>query len=167
MAIGDTHSSVRRLKDVEGIIATCDIGGFDLSSGSLGASDPCHGSATLSARALRGRWGATIEYAHTSWGRRVSRLLVRNVAGAPVGGYALIGRVMVDSGQAGFFDVAVEGDLAGALYDGICSRTCSREQGGVVNGGAFAASGYGDGSYDVSVRRDADGLIVEAVIDFM
>ena len=82
--------------------------------------------------------------------------------------------VGVDSGQVGFFDerlyplnpVAI-GSTLESFYEPICELTGSDEQFGVLAFGVVSSSGYGDGSYDCFTVRNAEGLLVEAVIIFI
>lgn len=90
--------------------------------------------------------------------------------------------VGVDSGQAGFFDLAQyvglfanpEEDKRGmrvdhsAFYRQICELTLSEtEQFGVVPFGVVTRSGYGDGGYNLFVKRDEMGQMVGAMIVFI
>lgn len=92
--------------------------------------------------------------------------------------------VGVDSGQAGFFDLApfkAQSETAiengsynqdtehGKFYRSICEQT-SNESGdsfAIVPFGAASSSGYGDGDYSLYVLRDKDGLVIEAIIIFI
>lgn len=144
-----------------------EIGTFELKSGLMGVGDPCHDGSSSTFDALNGEWRVVVEYSTTKWGRRVKSLLVSNTEGRPVGSYEKIGLVHVDSGQAGFFDSEIEDLLSEQYYDEICDITGTTNQGGSIGRGAFSSTGYGDGSYDVSVRRDANGKVTEAVIDYV
>jgi hypothetical protein len=89
----------------------------------------------------------------------------------------------VDSGQAGIFDLKkyrrdefVDGKITfdrgvdepgEKFYAKCCDVTLSKEQVGVVNGGAVSSSGYGDGSYRCFVLKDADDKIFGVKISFI
>lgn len=92
--------------------------------------------------------------------------------------------VGVDSGQAGFFDLepfaaqsATQEENGGynqdtehgKFYRSIYEQTSEGEPAavGIVPFGAASSSGYGDGSYNLYVLRDKDGLVIEAVIVFI
>jgi len=144
-----------------------ELGEFMLTSGTMGAGDPCYGGASQSFPALSGLWEVAVEYTEDRWGRRVKNLLASNKGGRPVGSYMKIGFINVDSGQAGFFDIKIEDLLNEEYYDRICNLTLSSNQGGTIEFGGFSSTGYGDGSYDLSVRFDENGKATEAVIDFI
>lgn len=92
--------------------------------------------------------------------------------------------VGVDSGQAGFFDLAsfkAQSETAiengnynqdtehGKFYRSICEQTSneSGESFAIVPFGAASSSGFGDGGYGLYFLRDKDGLVVEAIIIFI
>ena len=91
--------------------------------------------------------------------------------------------VGVDSGQAGFFDVAeyakaledrTDGSRADkanskfeAFYDSVCNLTLDDKSFGVVPFGCVSSSGYGDGGYNCYVRRNDHGQAIEAIIVFI
>jgi hypothetical protein len=82
--------------------------------------------------------------------------------------------VGVDSGQAGFFDLALFAQMCASepvkdkFYDEICALTCETDgQWGVHPVGAVSSTGYGDGSYTCLVRRDEELKLIEAVIVYL
>jgi hypothetical protein len=82
--------------------------------------------------------------------------------------------VGVDSGQAGFFDLALFDQMCGSpplkdkFYDEVCALTCDTEgQWGVHPVGTVSSTGYGDGSYTCLVRRDEELKLVEAIIVYL
>lgn len=92
--------------------------------------------------------------------------------------------VGVDSGQAGFFDVAKyalsvadkddsrsrrdsQDSTFESFYDSVCNLTLEDKQFGVVAFGTVSSSGYGDGSYDCYFRRNDVGEVIEAVIVYL
>lgn len=97
----------------------------------------------------------------------------------------------VDSGQAGFFestgyrnmslfgkdkpvchpmflpeDVTVENYQEEYFY-GVCCNITLNDQAGVFPGGAVSTSGFGDGSYDLFVRKNQDGKITALKLVFI
>jgi len=92
--------------------------------------------------------------------------------------------VGVDSGQAGFFDVAKyalsvadkddsrsrrdsQDSTFEAFYDSVCNLTLEDKSFGVVEFGAVSSSGYGDGGYTCYFRRNSLGEVIEAMITFL
>lgn len=69
--------------------------------------------------------------------------------------------VGVDSGQAGFFDLAAyteaysKPEKRDEFYSQVCGLTLSEEHWGVTPFGAVSSSGYGDGGYNCYVVRRA------------
>lgn len=54
----------------------------------------------------------------------------------------------------------------GMSYNACCHATLSDAQGGQVDLGAAFSTGYGDGLYPVFVKRNAEGRIMQVLIDF-
>lgn len=81
--------------------------------------------------------------------------------------------VGVDSGQAGFFDLAafteINGDktIKDEFYEGVCDLTLSDTQFGAIPFGAVSSTGYGDGGYSLFTRENENDEAVEAIIVFM
>lgn len=93
--------------------------------------------------------------------------------------------VGVDSGQAGFFDLALYTEALSdksqhqngygqkdskfeTFYDRVCDLTLDDNyQFGAIEFGAASMSGYGDGSYTAFDRRNADGEVIAAFIVFI
>lgn len=89
--------------------------------------------------------------------------------------------VGVDSGQAGFFDVAKyalsvsdksasranRGETFEAFYDSVCNMTLEDKSFGTLHFGCVSSSGYGDGGYDCYFRRNDVGQVIEALIAFI
>lgn len=98
----------------------------------------------------------------------------------------------VDSGQAGFFELdgynntKLFGDKLMPVYPafepkpdddkeqqeidtfyGICCEITLNRKTGVLPYGIVSDSGYGDGSYDLFVRRDTDGLVTAMKLVFI
>lgn len=82
--------------------------------------------------------------------------------------------VGVDSGQAGFFDLALyqqvweSEPVKEKFYDEVCALTCLTEgDWGVHPVGCVSSTGWGDGSYTCLVRRDEELRLIEAIIVYM
>jgi hypothetical protein len=81
--------------------------------------------------------------------------------------------VGVDSGQAGFFDLALFAQMCASeplkekFYDEVCALTLGDESWGVHPVGTVSSSGWGDGSYNCLVRRDEELKAIEAIIIYM
>lgn len=169
------------------IDATSASNTFVISSGALRVTDPCYDATTWCAGSLHdvknGIWQAHVGFhddAH-GWGRRVAYLhIVHGEAQSHFDPHAEFDStwvnsdidVGVDSGQAGFFDLALfnqvcdNGALKDKFYDEICRLTS--EDGGLVHSiGAVSSTGYGDGGYDCLVRRDEAGNVIEAVLIYI
>lgn len=130
-----------------------------------------------------------------SWGIRIGALVAihkdyindplsfRTVKGADIG---------VDSGQAGIFSMETyrndemfkedKSDFYGSYddvqsntyskesgdhwYGHMCDKTLGSEQWGAYDNGVVSSSGYGDGSYDLSVAKH-NGKVVGIAIDYL
>lgn len=82
--------------------------------------------------------------------------------------------VGVDSGQAGFFDLALykqvweSEPVKEKFYDEVCALTCDTDgDWGVHSVGCVSRTGWGDGSYTCLVRRDEELRLIEAIIVYM
>jgi hypothetical protein len=81
--------------------------------------------------------------------------------------------VGVDSGQAGFFDLALYQQVWESeavrekFYDEVCDLTLEDKSWGVHPVGVVSSTGWGDGSYTCLVRRDDAGRAIEAIIIYM
>lgn len=119
------------------------------------------------------------------WKGRVAYLHVRHesVLNEPIDPFSFVRNkeldVGVDSGQAGFFDLAKyaealadkcdskrDGDTVfEKFYDACGENTLGTEQWGVVNGmGVASLTAFGDGSYTLCERRNEAGELIEARI---
>ena len=118
-----------------------------------------------------GEWDAYIDVTDDTggWGRRVEALRLRRVGAFPTGTTVEIGENGVDSGQM----------FAGGLetlpldYEALL-KEYEDEDGEWVNrdslefgGGVVSSTGYGDGVYRVTARRDVDGRIAEVAVLFI
>ncbi|ATW58055.1 hypothetical protein CNR34_00122 [Pseudomonas phage nickie] len=120
------------------------------------------------------------------WSGRVAFLHIRHesVANEPIDPLSFVPnddfQVGVDSGQAGFFDLAPfelvaaqkehKGDTPEheAFYEACGENTLGSEMWGIVQGmGCVSSSGYGDGGYKLCERRNEAGELIEARIVYM
>lgn len=120
------------------------------------------------------------------WSGRVAFLHIRHesVLNEPIDPFSFVPnddfQVGVDSGQAGFFDLAPfelvaaqkehKGDTPEheRFYDACGENTLGSEGWGVVQGmGCVSSSGYGDGGYKLIERRNANGELIEARIVYL
>jgi hypothetical protein len=120
------------------------------------------------------------------WTGRVAFLHIRHesVLNEPIDPLSFVPnddfQVGVDSGQAGFFDLAPfelvaaqkehKGDTPEheRFYEACCENTLGSEGWGVVQGmGAVSSSGYGDGGYKLVERRNEAGELIEARIVYL
>lgn len=157
-----------------------ELGTFEITSGSAIISDPCYTSDTWCSYEIKcqnGQYTASVtKKGAGSWGERIFELEAilstklssynywKDVQEADIG---------VDSGQAGIFDANkycrdefIKGsdfgsepwDCDGPFYSACGSHTLSDKSAGVLSFGAVSASGYGDGSYNLQVLEDENGI---------
>lgn len=119
------------------------------------------------------------------WRGRIAYLHIRHesVRHEPIDPFAFFKnedfQVGVDSGQAGFFDLA-KFELVAAdkdhkdspehedFYEACGQKTLGIESWGTVQGiGAVSSSGYGDGGYTLCERRNEAGELIEARIVYL
>jgi hypothetical protein len=147
------------------------VGTFEVKSGTMMVSDPCYELGTWCQGKLPnvklGTWEASISRRDG----RVAELCVSAV-GSPIGREERATfEVGVDSGQAGFWDLAEfrggqgEADEKGTFYGDACAAT--DEYAGIMPGGVVSSSGYGDGGYVCWFSRDQDGQICTARVTFI
>jgi hypothetical protein len=86
--------------------------------------------------------------------------------------------VVVDSGQAGIFDLEHYFDDSvieeepkfdcdhNKWYRACCEQTLTKMSAGIISFGVVSSSGYGDGSYIVNIIKNNDGKIIAIKIDF-
>ena len=86
--------------------------------------------------------------------------------------------VGVDSGQAGFFNAAnyereahkmVEGDRHSAFYSACMAETLKDDEawGTVMGWGVVSSTGWGDGGYNLFIRRNEEGQMIEGRIVYL
>jgi hypothetical protein len=118
----------------------------------------------------KGEWVAQFERKNCgAWGNRVSRLTVTHSIGGVGADEPADFEVGVDSGQAGVFDDArypTDPDDT-SFYDKCCRLTGSPLRAGVLPFGVVSSSGFGDGGYAATIRRDADGVCYRISIEFI
>jgi len=169
---------------------------FDILSGQVFVSDPCHEANSDCQLVLSnvkiGQWIMKMKKDQRT--NRVSELECfingKSILGSALN-ETLAGKIWVDSGQAGVFDsqyykndfiasgikllspdspIADEKEGAGAVwYSLCCDKTLADEYdgGGTIPFGALASSGWGDGHYDVYIRKTPDEQIVSIRIIFI
>jgi hypothetical protein len=149
-------------------------------SGVMRVSDPCYTPNAWCAGTfpcLSGKWKAEIETSDEGgWGTRVSSLVVRHVSTDEFVDPSEKSEidVGVDSGQCGFYDESAYGtihpvdhDNQSGRYMEMCDLTSTPEQAAVFDSGVVSSSGFGDGSYDLYLHRNDEGLVVAAKIVFI
>jgi hypothetical protein len=157
---------------------------FSVRSGGLCASDPGYQDEEddFVLRAVNGTWFAragihqesprtgVVAYLHVWHEGRAPTVLPENLddlSGNPDFHY-LGENMLVDSGQAGFFD---DESFSGSRsnenwYDGVCRMTADARM-STVGFGAVCSAGYGDGAYPIIVALDGNDKVIEAVVPFV
>lgn len=171
------------------------LGDFELTQENMRVTDPCYDKSTWCTgtfKALPGAWHAKTEVGPTSWHFRVKALQVchESLGDLPIQDYHSLTKTDidagVDSGQCGFFDDKLFPDDKSQLeyeddtfYGGCCAATLDDNGpgGGVVHllpkdaqspiMGAVSSSGFGDGSYDVYVRKNEHDQVVLALLVYI
>jgi len=162
---------------------------FQVTSGALRVTDPCYEMDVWCAETIEdvrnGTWLATTGFDQRG---NVACLMIRHESAEAIdSANASCFRstdqedvsIGVDSGQAGFFDLApykAQADTRGdasqdtahsAFYNRVCEITNAKKAFGVIEFGAVSRSGYGDGDYRLLMRRDAKGSLIAAMIAFI
>lgn len=158
---------------------------FEVTSGALLVTDPCYQVPTWCTgrveNAKNGTWLAGIKVTDEgSWGSRVAEFIAWHAGSGLVGSDAIDDKldadIGVDSGQCGVFDAKQYEKMGGgrgeyddptSFYGAICTGTLSDEHMGSVAFGAASSSGFGDGSYNAYVLRDAAGMAYAVKIVFI
>jgi hypothetical protein len=165
---------------------TYPLGTFTLTQPTLRVTDPCYSVSTWCTGTLQakpGRWRAQTVVGPTDWHARNHVLQVHHesLGDLPVLAYSELAKTEVhagvDSGQCGFFDDALyprtedqfeyKGDT---FYSKCCNATLDRMLPGgatIEDCGVVTSSGFGDGGYDVYVRRNEEGEVVLALLVFI
>lgn len=160
---------------------------FTVRSGQIRVSDPCYDKDDdylgMTLPAKNGEWVAHADFDDMgNWGDRVVSLTAEFV-GKSKTVEVNQGRIAVDSGQAGIFDLdsykndkivenvkRIHNDSIcedEPWYSICCDRTLSKNQWGVVPNGVVSSSGFGDGCYEVTYFSDKDGLATRVEIIFI
>jgi len=180
-----------RLSDlnVSPILSKAPEQAFQVTSGALRVTDPCYEMDVWCAETIEnvcnGTWFANVGYDQRG---NVAYLAIRHESAAVIDNTSASGwqsadqedvSIGVDSGQAGFFDLApykAQADTKGdasqdaahtAFYNRVCEITNAKKPFGVIEFGAVSRSGYGDGDYRLFMRRDAEGSLIVAMIVFI
>ena len=156
-------------------------------------SDPCYSDdvwcKTQLSNVLPGKYEVLVENKDEgAWGVRTSHIVVThddyknsNIV------YEEYGSIGVDSGQAGIFcessyrndDISEsiqtpESDFefnatepGDSWYNKMCRMTLSEDGWGAYDTGVVTSSGYGDGTYPLTVAKNNDGKIVSIAITFI
>ena len=160
---------------------------FNVTNGKLIVTDPCY-KRGIRCQAIvdnvkNGTWTANISKHY----ERVAELEARHAEAFSYSSWErLDAEIGVDSGQAGIFNEALypAGDILGeyddttTFYGRACAATLppelqsqsdteQYEPFGFIEEGVVSSSGYGDGSYDAFVARNAAGEVVAVKIVFV
>lgn len=159
------------------------LGDFTVSSGQLIVTDPCYEKGTwcqgILTNVKNGLWEAfTGLKRQDGWGVRNQYLRVahKNFLDIKCDIKSSID-VGVDSGQAGFFDLAKypEGESReygdkDSFYGQVCALTLNEEGvedhpgAGVLEFGAVSSSGFGDGSYSCHYAKDNNEIVAAEIV---
>lgn len=155
---------------------------FEVSSSRIICSDPCYKEEPgLIIDAINGLWNVMVETTNSkSWGRRIKSFEAHHEKfDYDNEEYHDLG---VDSGQFGVFDFAsyqndklvkpkaklpewIDMERSGDQWYGYCcSKTLTKRGYGFVNGGFVSSSGFGDGTYRVTIRTLANKAVGVEVI---
>ena len=163
------------------------LGSFNVVSSNIIVSDPCYERGIWCAgeleNVLPGRWSASVATADMGdWGVRVTQLAIQHTDALNrhlLNRHVAMFDVAVDSGQAGFFDVAHFHDQSVVeektswpheddyWYNQCCKVTLSPSQSGIIPFGVVSSSGFGDGIYTCYYYTDQAGKVVAAEIVFL
>ncbi len=152
------------------------LGTFEMESGLMMVSDPCYSRGTWcqcdKIKAKNGVWHATVNMKkYDSWGERCASLTAihesiveKNHSLIPW--YETEAEIGVDSGQAGIYDSKhyTDRDADSSWYEINCNETCGKVPAGIIPHGCVSASGFGDGSYELLVKKDNDEVIAAKIL---
>lgn len=152
-----------------------------LNSGKVIVTDPLYEpsngfNATLQ-DILQGMWNCEVETKSIAlWGKRISSLTIRHEDYPNCCVQEHETNVCVDTGQCGFFSADYyeknqpddDCDNPQSWYRRVCELTLNEPKWGTIDDdGVVAASGLGDGCYDVYVKRNSSGYIVGIKLKFI
>ena len=151
---------------------------------SVYVSDPCYSIGTwcqaLLVGVVPGYYTAFVNKAETDWFERISDLwvvldeeILDNGAKFPTE-YIESADIGVDSGMCGIFDESYykhfhtsEG-VDDDWYEMVCDKTSNVNVGSTMDGVcAFSATGFGDGGYDLYIKRNDEGKIVAIGVQYL
>lgn len=150
------------------------------SSGIMILCDPCYlrkdTNCVYRIEVIPGYWNSRVYY----FGDRVRILEAEVSTYSCLREELLVEDAGVDSGQFGFFDDTLfpytderlfvddaKIDIQN-FYGKCCTLTLNEKQAGIIDGlGVVSSSGFGDGNYPISVRRDVNGKIARVRIEFI
>ena len=156
------------------------MGSFEVESSKMYISDPCYeydernNSCTLTLPyVVNGKYIATMNVARIY--HDIESLTIKHEDYLHSEPSIFVGKIGVDSGQAGFFDKKYYAENQGGDFDDLnsfyglaCYLVLSKQEGGIVhNRGVVSSSGCGDGEYEVFVGINDIGEIVSAIIIFI
>ena len=168
------------------------VGEFEVETGKVIVSDPCYERPEEMGHRLNGElknvkngsWIANIIEIDGRVGYLICHHQKNPVFTPRASGWKKIRdfEVAVDSGQGGVFDSKYYKDdevvkACNRKYKGdpinpedkwysiCCDRTLSKDMAGVIPFGVVSSTGYGDGCYDASIKKDKN-KIVGIMIDF-
>lgn len=81
----------------------------------------------------------------------------------PIAAYGQTMNQLLHTGEWEMFEQPIP---PGLNYSACCMATLSQRRAGQVDDGVAFSTGYGDGCYPVLAKRNADGRIMQVMIDF-
>lgn len=139
------------------------IGTFELSNKTVIITDPCYDTDTWCQgefdNVKTGNWNAYVKVSEDDY---IAELIVYHTEVSDISEldnkwFLQAYTIGVDSGQAGFFQKDKYHAEDDEWYAKCCNITRSKERAGVLESGAIARSGYGDGLYYMyTVKNDDD-----------
>lgn len=103
-------------------------------------------------------------YEHKATGARLQYRVHFENYQDPIPGYD--GRTMNQLNETGDWVMVPPPPAEGLNYNAVCQTTLSSARGGEIDLGVALSSGRGDGRYEVKVRRNAEGRIMQMFVDF-
>jgi len=152
------------------------IGKTSFTKGHVTVTDPCYSKGTWCTaeveNVFKGEWEASVEIKNCGdWGDRVAKLTLKAIGQEPVKAIRLPNDIGVDAGVCGVFEDKPDyGDNKwGEVCDvmGYSNYGMATMSNAFHCNGAWSSSGYGDGGYTAVVGTNADGEVVEIVIEYL